>query len=963
MNHPLAPAVSAPSSASNGHRNGSHSSPDLAIGESNLAFVESLYADFLHDPQSVPEDWRHYFQKLAQSVPSTKNVRLGPSFNPRSLFNPAGGNGQAVGRDISVAALQDRVDQLIRNYRVRGHRIAKVDPLGGPARELPELDPRHFGFTEADLNRRFSTVSLGGEDVKSLGEILTQLHNTYCRFIGVQYMHIDDIAVREWLQERMESTQNRVELSHAEQIRILSRLTDAVVFEDFIQKKFQGAKSFSLEGAESLIPLLDIAIEKAADQGLREIVLGMAHRGRLNVLCNIMGKSAQQIFREFQDIDPHLHRGRGDVKYHLGYSSDYKTSTGKKVHMSLCFNPSHLEYVNPVAMGRMRSKQDRASDQTRTRGMTLLIHGDAAFIGEGVVQETLNMSQLKGYTTGGTLHVVVNNQIGFTTDPLDARSSQYATDVAKMLQIPIFHVNGEHTEAVTQVVRLAMEFRQTFQRDVVIDMYCYRLRGHNEGDEPAFTQPLQYKAIQSRDSIRDNYLDHLLTLGEVTVDEADKITQECRARLERDLSIARSEEYKYLTEPQAGLWVPYVGGAESASPDVPTGLPVKQLAKLLQVQTQLPADFHPHPKLKRIVGLRAEMAEGKQRLDWGAAEALAFASLSSEGARVRLSGQDVGRGTFSHRHAVLHDVEDGHNYVPLKHLGDGQAPVEIYNSPLCENGVLGFEYGYSLDCPDGLVLWEAQFGDFVNCAQVIVDQFIVSAEDKWRRLSGLVMLLPHGMEGAGPEHSSARLERFLQLAACDNIQVAYPTTPAQYFHLLRRQVKRSLRKPLIVMTPKSLLRSNPNWSEANQPLSTLEDCAQGTFQRILPDAQEGKKKKVKRVLLCTGKIYYELANHREKIKNTDVAILRVEQLYPLRDETIAEALAPYAAGTPVVWVQEEPANQGAWQYLRARFCEKLVGKYPFSGVSRPASVSPATGSKKSHEIEQQKVLDDAFGDL
>lgn len=929
-----------------------------------MGFIEGLYADYLRDPASVAEDWRRYFDNIPQSPQAKASVPAGPSFRIRSLFDANGNgsnghhNGLTKARDIDVAARQDRVDQLIRNYRVRGHRIAHVDPLGTPLTQLPELDPKTYGFTERDLDRSFSTETIDGANVRTLRRIIEKMRYTYCRFIGLQFMHIDDGAVREWLQERMERSEHSVHLTRPEQLRILTRLTDAVIFEDFIQKKFLGAKSFSLEGAESLIPLLDLAIEKASRQGIREIVLGMAHRGRLNVLANIMGKSPQQIFREFEDVDPHLHRGRGDVKYHLGYSGDWKSTDGKTVHLSLCFNPSHLEFVNPVVLGRIRAKQDRAGDVGRSRGMSILIHGDAAFAGEGVIQETLNLSQLNSYRTGGTLHVVVNNQIGFTTGPAEGRSTPYATDVAKMLQIPIFHVNGEHPESVAQVVRLALDFRQKFQQDVVIDMYCYRLRGHNETDEPAFTQPLLYSAIAQHDSVRDSYLDHLLTLGEITVDEADRIAAERRENLERELSIAKGKEYKPRSDDRTGIWERYHGGLERDEPEVETGVPVERLKGLLKIQTELPADFHPHPKLQRIILKgRADMAAGAAPLDWATAEALAFATLATEGTRIRLTGQDSPRGTFSQRHAVFHDVKDGHAYTPLQHLAPDQAPVEICNSPLSETGVLGFEYGYSLDCPEGLVLWEAQFGDFVNAAQVIIDQFIVSAEDKWRRLSGVVLLLPHGLEGQGPEHSSARLERFLAAGAADNIQVVYPSTPAQYFHCLRRQVLRPLRKPLIVMTPKSLLR-HP------QAVSTLDQCASGTFQRILPDSLANRKRRAKRVLLCCGKFYYELAAAREKLKQPeDVVIIRIEQLYPLRDEALLEALAPNSAGTPVFWVQEEPENQGAWRHLRIQFGEQIGAKYPFSGISRPASASPATGSKSSHLLEQQQLLDEAFAGL
>jgi len=919
----------------------------------SLAFVESLYADYLRDPESVAPDWRRYFERLSRDDGAALKVRLGPTFRRSSIFCPPG---KACAfcpvhrRDAEVAALQHQVDQLIRNYRVRGHIIARVDPLGRPRPVPPELDPAFYGFSEADMDRPFATRTLGGAPVGTLREILQRLRNTYCRSIGAQFMHIDDLEVRTWLQQRMERCENRLDLSRREQLRILTRLTDAVIFEEFIQKKFVGAKRFSLEGAESLIPLLDMTIERAGEQGIQQIVLAMAHRGRLNVLANIMGKSPKQIFREFEDIDPELHLGRGDVKHHLGYSSDFNTAAGRTVHLSLCFNPSHLEFVNPVALGRLRAKQDRLGDAERGRyGMAILIHGDAAFAGEGIVQETLNLSQLDAYSTGGTLHVIVNNQIGFTTPPEEGRSSTYATDLAKMLQIPIFHVNGEDPEAVGQVVRLAMDFRRTFQRDVIIDMYCYRRYGHSEGDEPTFTQPLMYREISKHKSVREGYLEHLLRLGGVTRGEADAIAAQRREHLEQELSASRNAESRPRFDGFGGIWAGYVGGPESDVPDVETSVDRQRLASLLESLTRLPGDFHPHPKIERGLARRLEMARGERPVDFSAAEALAFASLAAEGFRVRLSGQDAARGTFSQRHAVLHDYEDGRTYVPLEHLQPDQAPVEIYNSPLSEAGVLGFEYGYSLDCPGGLVLWEAQFGDFCNAAQVIIDQFITSAEDKWERLSGIVLLLPHGLEGQGPEHASARLERFLQLAAQDNIQIVCPTTPAQYFHVLRRQVLRRWRKPLVVMTPKSLLR-HP------KAVSSLDDLAEGGFRRVIPDPQDVPAERVRRVILCAGKIYYELQRRREESDTSDVAIVRLEQLYPLPVEPLRAALAGYPRGAEVLWVQEEPGNMGAWPYLRLAFGERLFEKWDFTCVSRADSATPATGSASSHKVEQRALL-------
>ncbi|GMU22090.1 MAG: hypothetical protein AMXMBFR13_21780 [Phycisphaerae bacterium] len=921
---------------------------------SNLAFVEGMLAEYLRDPNSVDPEWRRYFEN-AEGPESTLARSAGPTFQARSVFNPPERlrtDGRAVSRE---AVLQDRVDQMVRSYRVRGHLAAKIDPLGRPRPHQPKLEPAFWGFTEADMGRLCSSETVAGADVRTVGEVFQRLRNTYCRSIAVQFMHIDDLSMREWLQVRMEGTENRLQLSREEQIRILTRLTDAAIFEEFIQKKFVGAKSFSLEGGESLIPLLELAIEKAGEQGLVEIVLAMAHRGRLNVLANIMGKSPKAIFSEFEDADPLLHIGQGDVKYHLGYSSDWKTRSGRTVHLSLCFNPSHLEFVNPVALGRIRAKQDRAGDLARQKGMALLIHGDAAFAAQGVVQEILNMSQLPGYSTGGTLHVIVNNQIGFTTRPEQGRSSRYATDVAKMLQVPIFHVNGEDPEAVAQCVRLAMEFRMTFQRDVFIDMYCYRRRGHNEGDEPSFTDPMLYQVIEKRATVREGYLGRLLKLNGITREEAEQITRQRQEHLERELSEVRSREYKPVAVMPAGIWEGYVGGPEPAETERDTGVPPEELRRLLEKQTQLPQNFSPHPKIQRFLAARREMARGERSLDWAAAEALAIASLAVGGTRVRISGQDTERGTFSQRHAVLHDVQDGHAYMPLQHLDPRQAPVEIYNSPLSEIGVLGFEYGYSLDTPDGLVCWEAQFGDFGNSAQVIIDQFITSAEDKWRRLSGVVLLLPHGFEGQGPEHSSARLERFLTQVTEYNIQVVYPTTPAQYFHCLRRQVLRKWRKPLVIMTPKSLLR-HP------KAVSSMEELGRGWFQRVIADPH-AHPERVRRILLCSGKVYYDLLQEREQLHREDVAIIRIEQLYPLDEDALIPRLEPFADGTQAYWVQEEPENMGAWRYMRLKFGEKLLGRFPLKGVYRQASASPATGSGASHKLEQRQLIEKAFGDV
>ena len=920
-------------------------------GSGSLEFIEELYAAYQADKSSVSPAWRDYFAALDDDAPA----RPAPAFDRRSIFNPAGGgNGAGAVDAAGAAALQDSVDQLVRAYRVRGHLRAEFDPLGLPREIHPDLDPASYGLGPEHLERRFSAATLTGHETgpRTLREILTHLEETYCRSIGVQFMHIDEVKPKLWLQQRMEASHNRVELSTQERMRILIKLTDAILFEEFIQKKYLGAKRFSLEGAESLIPLLDMAITEAGDADTDQVIIGMAHRGRLNVLANIIGKSMTQIFREFEDTDPELHIGRDDVKYHLGYSGRWITARGRKVRVSLCFNPSHLEYVNAVALGRMRARQDRYGDAGREKGLTVLIHGDAAFAGQGVVQETLNMSELPGYRTGGTLHVIVNNQIGFSTSPGESRSNNYATAVAKMLQVPIFHVNGEDPEAVAQALRLSLDFRREFQRDVVIDMYCFRKHGHNEGDEPAFTHPQMYRIIRGRPTVRESYLAHLVKQGGVSEILADNISASRRQLLERALAAARDPEFQHRRPERKGAWESYLGGPDADVPEPPTGVERGRLAELMRLQTRPPESLRLHPKVARLLQQRAAMGEGERALDWAGAESLAFASLATEGHRIRLSGQDSVRGTFSQRHGALVDQETGEPWLPLQNLAPDQAPVELLNSPLSEAGVMGFEYGYALDYPDALVMWEAQFGDFANAAQVIIDQFMSSAEDKWQRLNGLVLLLPHGFEGQGPEHSSARLERFLSLAAEDNIQVAYPTTPAQYFHVLRRQVLRPWRKPLVLMTPKSLLRHS-------DCVSSLEDLADGGFRRVIGD-EVTDPDRVKRVLVCSGKVYYDLARARDERRRDDVAILRLEQLYPLSDEAFQQALRPYAPNTPVYWVQEEPENMGAWRYLLARFGVHLWGAHPFEGIYREASASPATGFSSSHRLEQERLLEAAF---
>lgn len=913
------------------------------------AYIDSLFDDYQQDPSSLPPEWQTYFENF-----DPENSEIDFSSLPVVSNSSASAPDHNTTNSRSVAQLQDRVDQLIRGYRVRGHLEARIDPLGRPRATNNELNPESYGLLPSDFPKNFSARTVDGQNFRSLEEILDLMRQTYCRSIGVQFMHIDDHDVRNWLQTRMEGSRNRMQLHRKTQLRILTKLTDAVIFEEFMRKKFLGAKTFSLEGAETLIPLLDLALEKAGDHGVKQVVLGMAHRGRLNVLANIMGKRAQNIFWGFDDPDPEKHRGGGDVLYHLGHSNDWVTSKGKKVHISLCFNPSHLEFVNPVAMGRCRSKQDRTADIDQSETMTVLIHGDAAFAGEGVVQETLNLSQLDGYKVGGTLHVIVNNQVGFTTDCHDSRSTTYASDVAKMLQIPIFHVNGEDPEAVAQVVNLAMEFRRAFNRDVVIDMYCYRRLGHNESDEPRFTQPLMYKSIDSRPTIRDSYLKRLLKMQEVTQEEADLIAEQRGTKLQDEFESTKSAGFTPDTQTLEGLWTGYYGGKERSDDEADTTVSEAALTEVIRNSATVPETFNLHRKLKRVLETRVDSANGNRAIDWATAELAALGTLAMEGHPVRLSGQDCGRGTFSQRHAVLHDTQTAESYTPLNHLGESQAQVNIINSPLSEAGVLGFDYGYSLDAPDSLIIWEAQFGDFFNAAQVIVDQFICSAEDKWDRLSGLAMFLPHGFEGAGPEHCSGRLERFLTSAAEHNFQVAIPTTAAQHFHLLRRQVKRKWRKPLVVFTPKSLLREP-------YVASPIEQFTEGHFQRVIADEAVRNDSAPQRVLLTAGKIGVELLKAREQAERTDFAVIRVEQLYPLPHKEIEACLSQYASGTPVFWVQEEPRNMGAWYFMKVKWDEfGLEEKWPLKVICRPESASPSTGSKKSHKIEQEDIMNTAM---
>ncbi len=957
----------------------------------NAGLVEELFNQYLENPQSVDSSWRAYFDRETghsqERNPQTRTSNGRPNDGSHRSEHEANGDlTQALDRSfaqtivepdshasgdqslLAQAAIRARVFQLLNAYRVRGHLFADLDPLGAPLEVHPELDLANFHLSLQDLDKPFPTVDLPGPDVQSLREIIDRLEETYCRSIGVEYTQIEDPEARNWLQERMELTKNRLALSKAQQLRILTKLTEAEVFEQFIHGSYgAGTKRFSLEGAESMMPLLDLLIERAGDQGVEEIVLGMAHRGRLNVLVNIMDKSLREIFAAFEDKNATLSLHGGDVKYHLGYSTDRVTEAGNKVHLTLTFNPSHLEFVNPVVEGRVRAKQDRRTERGMSRVMPLLIHGDAAFIGQGVVAETLNLVNLDGYKTGGTIHLIVNNQIGFTTDPRESRSTRYASDIIRMLKVPVFHVNGEDPEAVAQVALLAIDYRQKFAQDVVIDMYCYRKYGHNEGDEPRYTQPRMYQEIDKKPTVRRIYVDQLNKLGHITEEKAEEIVRKHRATLAATLKEVKENGFTPGRYSMAGVWTPYTGGSDRETPEVPTAVSREKLIALSEKLLEMPEGFRVHPKVLPVLKQRHEKLVAGEPFDWGTGEALAYATLVNQGTPLRLSGQDVKRGTFTHRHAVLFDSESGEAFTPLSRVATPPARLDIYNSPLSEAGVLGFEFGYSLDFPEGLVIWEAQFGDFLNSAQVIVDQFITSCEDKWYRLSGLVLFLPHGYEGQGPEHSSARMERFLQNSAEDNIQVANLTTPAQLFHALRRQIVRPWRKPLVVFTPKSLLRVAATSKGPHRPVSTIDDLATGSFQRVIPDTLSATSgttidpRDVKKVLLCSGKVYYDLAIERDARGIRDTAILRLEQLYPIGKELI-DALAPYKDGTKLVWVQEEPMNSGAWYFINSTLPELIGGRLPLSVASRPPSASPATGSGASHRLEQKQVIDDAFRD-
>jgi 2-oxoglutarate dehydrogenase E1 component len=833
-----------------------------------------------------------------------------------------------------------------------GHLIADLDPLGDNLETHPLLELETFGLGEENLDDVFETGHLGGPGRATLREIISVLRDTYCRTVSVEYLHIQDMAIRRWLQSEMEPIRNRPEISRDKKHRILAQLMDAELFESFTHGRYQGQKRFSLEGAESLIPAIHQFMETAAETGAEEVVMGMAHRGRLNVLANIFQKPYSMIFHEFEDnIRPDPYGGDGDVKYHRGFSSDYVSSTGTEIHISLTANPSHLEAVNPVVEGRTRAKQRRRDDTAeRTEVLPLLIHGDAAFAGQGLVTETLNLSQLKGYATGGTLHIVVNNQIGFTTLPGESRSTRYPTDVAKMVEAPIFHVNGDDPEAVVHVVDLALRFRQEFHRDVVVDMVCYRKHGHNEGDEPAFTQPLMYQKIQNRPSTRAIYQLELEAAHDITLEESEDLTNSLQGRL---LEAFKGVKEACILEENdghafAGIWSEF--DHEHCFDCTETGVKFDELLKVATALTTVPDGFKLNRKVGRRLPAQMQAVEEKGTADWALGELLAFGTLLIEGTPVRLSGQDSMRGTFSHRHAAWVDTKSQEIYIPLNHIAPGQARFCVYNSMLSEAAVLGFDYGYSLVEPNMLVIWEAQFGDFANGAQVIIDQFIAAAYDKWHRVSGLVMLLPHGYEGQGPEHSNAYLERYLMACAEDNMQVCNLTTPAQLFHALRRQIKANFRRPLIIMAPKSLLRHK-------EAVSPIADFVTGRFQEILDDPLAPDNPK--RLVLCSGKVFYDLLAGREERGIDDVAIVRVEQFYPFNTELFQRVVAPYRGATDIVWAQEETRNRGGWAFMMPRLLE-LFPNHPIRYVGREPSASPATGSMAIHKEQQAELVREAL---
>ncbi|PWC32747.1 2-oxoglutarate dehydrogenase E1 component [Azospirillum sp. TSO35-2] len=966
---------------------------------SNAGYVAELYARFLADPTNVDPSWNGFFKDLDEDSRAVLDELRGASWtmsdleDPKSKRDPiaesfvvngaAPSNGNAAAlegpgngamlahtqqvyggishQQLRAATLDSiRALMLIRVFRVRGHMNAHFDPLGLEKREPhPELDPATYGFGPGDLDRPiFLNYSLGLETA-TLRQILDILHKTYCGTIGVEFMHIQDPEEKAWIQERIEGGRNHTDFTVNGKRAILERLTAAEGFEKFLQLKYTGTKRFGLEGGESMIPALEQILKRGGQLGLKEVVVGMAHRGRLNVLTNFMGKPFSAVFSEFQGnpSSPQDVQGSGDVKYHLGTSSD-RDFNGNIVHLSLTANPSHLEWVNPVVLGKVRAKQQQRRDLEREQVMGLLIHGDAAFAGQGIVAETLGLSELRGYRTGGTMHFIINNQIGFTTNPTYSRSGVYCSDMAKMVQAPIFHVNGDDPESVVHVSRIAIEFRQKFKRDVVIDMVCYRRHGHNEGDEPGFTQPLMYKKIRAHATTRDLYAKQLVDENVITQAEGDQISQDFMKKLEGEFEA--SSTYKpNKADWLEGKWSGLKAQDENTAHRGETGVAIDTLKEIGFKLCQYPKDFAINSKIARQLEAKKKTLETGEGIDWSTAEALAYGTLVVEGTGVRLSGQDSGRGTFSHRHAVMYDQNTEEKYIPLTRLSADQATFEVHDSPLSEAAVVGYEYGFSLAEPHDLVLWEAQFGDFANTAQTIIDQFISSGESKWLRMSGLVMLLPHGYEGQGPEHSSARPERFLQMCAEDNWQICNVTTPANLFHVFRRQIRRSFRKPLILFTPKSLLRHK-------LCISDLSEMGPGsTFHRVLGETANdlAPNEKIRRIVVCSGKVYYDLLQERMSRGVKDVVILRLEQLYPFPKDALEQEFAKYP-NAELVWCQEEPENQGGWFFVDRRLESVLTGLGHKAGrpayVGRPATASPATGLLKRHNQEQAKLLDDAL---
>jgi 2-oxoglutarate dehydrogenase E1 component len=899
-----------------------------SIQRANLAYIEEMYGRYRQDPASVPEEWALFFAGFdfadqAQAAAGAAHVPGQPS-------------GEVFG--------------LVQHFRVFGHMAAHIDPLSDPPEETM-LDPARFGFRAEDFDREVSSVPMEGEFRGTLRELIATLRQTYCGTIGVEYMAITDLERRKWLQEQMEPVRNRPRLSPDERVRILRQILSADRFEEFLHVRYPGQKRFSLEGASALIPMLDALVEAAAERGVDQVVIGMPHRGRLNVLAHVLGKPLELIFSEFESsFLPEDIQGHGDVKYHMGYSSNHATQAGRIIHLDLNYNPSHLEFVNPVVLGAIRARQDHMNDPERARGVPVLIHGDAGFTGEGIVPETLEMAQLENYHTGGTIHIIVNNQVGFTTSPEDGRASRYVTDVARVEDAPVFHVNGDDPEAAVHAIRVALAYRDRFRRDAFVDLVCYRKHGHNELDDPTFTQPVLYQKIANHRPASAAYAEALAAEG--VLDEAGRksIEGEIEGAL-REAHARRSAEDRPNGEGGlGGAWqgLGWAGSDWSAR----TAVPRATLEQVLKGAAEAPPDFHPHPKVSRLLDDRVRMA-AEDRIDWGCGEVLAIGSLLLEGFDVRLSGQDTGRGTFSHRHAVLHDHQNGKRYVPLQHLAPEQGRFQVFDSLLSEAAVLGFEYGYSTADPRTLVIWEAQFGDFANVAQVYIDQFMASAESKWRRMSGITLLLPHGYEGQGPEHSSARLERFLELCADGNMQVCNLTTPAQLFHALRRQMHRAFRKPLVIMSPKSLLRHK-------LAVSALREFTADAFRTVIDDESIADPHAVRTVLLCSGRFYYPLLEARAQRGRSDVALVRVEQLYPFPADELREIFKRYPHARDLRWAQEEPANMGAWRAIRHRLEAVLPEGAALSPIARDDSSTPATGYYQMHVDQEKALIERAF---